>query len=149
MNPIDLFEDSILVKTTQKNNNSVYPEVDTTLEDTLLAEILDLDPLSPRKQQLHQQIQPTNSPQHTKNKENIPPQTVLLSPKLSIKPTNTGKVRKINPFYSPSKQTKSLVAKDTLRKQLHFRQIKTGFLTHQPTPPSSSHSPSITDSSNR
>lgn len=133
MNPFELFDDTILFENKFKDKNSVHPDVDTTLEDTLLAEILHLDPLSPRKQN---PIETSQVQQHTSNKENISPQASLPSPKKSTK----HRVRKINPFYSPSKQTKSLVAKDMLRKQL---QSKNKFNTHQPTPPTSSHSPSM------
>lgn len=138
MNPFELFDHNILFENKQTDKNSVHPDVDTTLEDTLLAEILDLDPLSPRKQNpIHT---PTTQQQDTSNKENISPQPSLPTPKGAAM---TRKVRKINPFYSPSKQTKSLVAKDTLRKQLQLNKAKNRFLAHQPTPPASSHSPSI------
>lgn len=125
MDPFDLFDENILLSKTDK---SVHPELDTSLEDTLLAEILELDPLSPRKQHQSQE-QTISNPPHKDvvssletrpimtNKENIPPSTTSSGKKKRHK-----KVKKINPFYSPSKHTMTLVARDLLRKQLQLNQ---------------------------
>lgn len=101
MNPFDTFDENLFLKNITTKDKTL-PDINSTLEDTLLSQILDLDPASPVKNK-------------TQDKENIPP--------VSTKSEKIPRLKKRgNPFYSPSKQTRILVDKDNQWKRQHLQQ---------------------------